>query len=240
MSERILRSPWLLAVLMLLSGAVGGGAVLAVQTIRPEAAPGVRAYLLAHPEVIPEAMERLRDRETASAVATNRAAIVTPFPGAIGGNPKGDVTVVAFMDYACGYCRASLPELAKLVASDPGVRIVYRELPILSAESGTAAQWSLAAAEQGRFLPFHEALYAAGRLTPATIAAAAAIAGLDRARAERVVAGGPVTAELTRNLATARTLGFNATPTWVIGDRVLSGLLAHDELVAAVKAARKG
>jgi protein-disulfide isomerase len=235
--ERLMRSPWLLALLLIAAAALGAGAVLGVQAWRGGAGD-VRAYLLDHPEVLPEAMEVLRTREAAKAVAANRSAIVEPFPGAVGGNPQGDVTLVAFMDYACGYCRASLPELAKLVAGDGGVRIVYRELPILSAESGRAAQWSLAAAEQGRFLPFHEALYAAGQLSDASIAAAAAKAGLDRARAERMIADARVNAEIAKNLATARTMGFNATPTWVVGDTVLSGLLEHDELVKAVKAAR--
>lgn len=240
--ERIARNPWLFAALILVASAIGAGAVVGVQTLRGGGAGGgdVRAYLLANPEVIPEAMEVLRDREMAKAVAANRKAIVDPFPGAVGGNPNGDVTVVAYMDYACGFCRASLPELARLVESDPGVRIVYRELPILGPESGRAAQWSLVAAQQGKFLPFHEALYAAGQLSEATIAAAAASAGLDTARAQAGLAATPVTAEIQKNLDTARALGFNATPTWVIGDKVLSGLLQHDELVKAVKAARAG
>ena len=237
--ERWIRAPWALALLLVLASAIGAAAVLGVQTMRGGAATGdVRGYLLAHPEVIPEAMEQLRNREMSAAVASNRAAIVTPFPGAVGGNPEGDVTVVAFMDYACGYCRASLPELAKLVASDPGVRIVYRELPILSEASGRAAQWSLAAAEQGKFLPFHEALYAGGPLSDASIASAAAKAGLDRPRAQAASASDAVTNEIGKNIATARAMGFNATPTWVIGDKVLSGLLGHDALVDAVKTAR--
>jgi protein-disulfide isomerase len=232
-----MRSTWLLAVLLIVASAVGAGIVVGVQSYRTGAGD-VRGYLLANPEVIPEAMEVLRTRESAKLVAANRSAIVEPFPGAIGGNPKGDVTVVAFMDYACGYCRASLPELARLVASDGNVRVVYRELPILGPASGTAAQWSLAAAEQGKFVPFHEALYAGGQLSDASIAAAAATAGLDRARAVRIAASSAVTEEVGKNLSTARALGFNATPTWVIGDKILSGLLQHDELAKAVKAAR--
>ena len=231
--------PILFALLLFVAGAVGGAAVLGLQSLRPADAAGgdVRGYLLAHPEVIPEAMEALRDRESAKAVAANRAAIVDPFPGAVGGNPKGDVTVVAYMDYACGYCRASLPALAELVRGDPGVRIVYRELPILSAESKTAAEWSLAAAEQGKFMAFHEALYAAGRPSEASIAAAAA-AGLDRVRAAAVARSEPVAAEIARNLKVAGAVGMSGTPSWVIGDRVASGAIGYDALVAAVKAAR--
>jgi protein-disulfide isomerase len=230
-------SRWLLGLIALLAGACGAATVLGVQAYR--GSPGdVRSYLLAHPEVLPEAMEALRNREVGKAVAANRAAIVEPFPGAVGGNPKGSVTVVAFMDYACGYCRASLPELARLVASDGDVRIVYRELPILGPASGRAAQWSLAAAQQGRFLPFHEALYAGGQLTDASIDAAAAKAGIDRGRATAAASSPAVMTELEKNLTTARALGVNATPTWVIGDRLLSGLLQHDELAKAVREAR--
>lgn len=229
--------PWLLAVLLLAAGAIGGVVALGVQRLQP-AAGDVRTYLLAHPEVIPEAMQRLQDRESGKAVAANRAAIVDPFPGATGGNPQGDVTLVAYMDYACTYCRASLPDIAKLVAADPKLRIVYRELPILSAESRAAAQWALAAAEQGKYLPFHEALYAAGRPNEAAIAHAAAAAGLDIARARRVAASGPVTAEIGKNLQTAGTLGMTGTPAWVIGDRILSGAIGEAAMVDAVKAAR--
>lgn len=229
--------PWMLALLLLAAGAIGGAVAALVQRSGP-ASGDVRGYLLAHPEVIPEAMQKLQDRESGKAVAANRSAIVDPFPGAISGNPAGDVTLVAYMDYACGYCRASLPEIAKLVAADPNVRVVYRELPILSADSRTAAQWSLAAAEQGKFMPFHEALYAAGRPNQATIAQAAATAGLDTARAARIAGSAPVTAEIGKNLQIAGVLGMSGTPAWVIGDRILSGAVSQDVLVDAVKAAR--
>ena len=231
--------PFILALLLIVAGAVGGATVLGVQTLRPAPAAGdVRGYLLAHPEVIPEAMTALRDRETGKAVAANRAGIVDPFPGAIGGNPQGDVTVVAYMDYACGYCRASLPAVAELVKSDPNVRIVYRELPILSPESKTAAEWSLAAAEQGKFMAFHEALYAAGRPSRETITAAAAAAGLDQLRAGAYARSAPVAAEIEKNLKLAGELGMTGTPSWVIGNHVASGAIGYDALVAAVKTAR--
>lgn len=231
------------AALMLgaaLSGAVGG---VVAQRLVPggDAVSGtvVRDYILAHPEILPEAMQRLQAREAGRAVDANRAAIVDPFPGAMAGNPKGDVTVVAFMDYACGYCRASLPALAALVESDPKVRVVYRELPILSPASRTAAEWALAAAMQGKFKPFHDALYAAGRVDDATIAAAARSAGLDLAAARTAAASAAVSAEIERNLRTAGAIGITGTPTWVVGDQVLAGVQTPAGLQAAVAAARK-
>ncbi len=91
----------------------------------------VRDYILANPDIIPEAMQRLNDRENAKVIATMRSAIETPYGNAYMGNPKGDVTLVEYYDYNCGYCRASLPTLDKLVQADPKLRIVFREMPVL-------------------------------------------------------------------------------------------------------------
>lgn len=196
----------------------------------------VHAYLLDHPEVIGEATQRLQDRETGKLVAANRPAIETPTGSAWAGDPKGDVTVVEYYDYNCGFCRASLPTVNELVAAEPKVRIVYRELPVLAQSSLVAARASLLAAGQGKFARFHDALYAAGPVTDATIAAAEHAAGVDTARA---AADRPAEdAQLRANLDVARRLGMAGTPSWVIGDRVLVGAQSLDQLRAAVAAAR--
>lgn len=214
----------------------GGGTPLDPERAQVEGI--VREYVLANPEIIPEAMDRLRDNEAAKAVAENRTAILKPYAAAWMGNPQGDVTITEFYDYNCGFCRAVLPTLEKLVATDPGVRIVFRELPILAAESGDAARLSLAAAEQGKFMPFHNALYAAGRVTPETMDAAAAAAGLDRARAAETAQSPRVAAEIDTNSDLAGKLGMTGTPAWVIGDKTYSGALSYEALVDAVKEAR--
>lgn len=246
--ERVTRSPLLLALLFVVAALLGAGLFAGLQTLFAGGVAGterariesvVRDYVLEHPEILPEAMERLRDRETGKAVAANRAAIVEPFASAWAGNPKGDVTVAVYMDYACGYCRASLPAIAKLLESDPRVRVVYRELPVLSEESGVAARWALAAAEQGKFKPFHDALYAAGQLSPEAITQAAATAGLDKSRAAATIDTQKVTEEIARNQRTASQLGFTGTPSWVIGDKVIYGAVDYDELVKAVARARE-
>jgi len=195
----------------------------------------VHDYMLAHPEILPEAMEKLRDRESGKSVAANRDAIVTPFAGAWAGNPKGDVTLVEYFDYNCGYCRASLPMIAKLIAADPKLRVVFRELPILSAESRVAARASLAAAQQGKFAAFHEALYAGGPVSEASIAAASARTGVATPQAGFA---STADAEIAKNMETAAKLGMTGTPSWVVGDRVLSGALPLEELQKAVAAAR--
>ncbi len=196
----------------------------------------VHAYLLDHPEVIQEANQRLQDRETGRLIAASRPAIETPVGDAFAGNPKGDVSVVEYYDYNCGFCRASLPTIAQLVRAEPSVRVVYRELPVLAQSSLVAARASLLAAGQGRFRRFHDGLYAAGPVTDATIAAASRLAGVDTSRAAAERPGED--AAIRANLDVARHLGMAGTPAWVVGDRVLVGAQTLDQLRAAVAAAR--
>ncbi len=245
--ERLFASRVFLALVILVSALAGAAGYAAVDRFgagtpldpgRARVEKIVRDYVLANPEIIPEAMDRLRDNESAKAVSANRDAIVKPYAAAWMGNPNGDVTITEFYDYNCGFCRAVLPTLEKLVATDPNVRVVFRELPILAAESGDAAKLSLAAAEQGRFLPFHNALYAAGRVTPETLDAAATAAGLDRARAAAATASPRVAQEIDANATLAGKLGMSGTPAWVIGERTYSGALSSEAMVDAVKAAR--
>lgn len=230
-------SRWRFPAIAVAGAVLGGVAMWGIDQSRPGGGSGsqVRAYLLAHPEVIPEAMDRLRDRESGRLVAQHRDAITRPYAGAWAGNPRGDVTLIEYFDYNCGYCRASLPTLARLIARDPQLRVVYRELPILSEASRTAAHISLAAAAQGRFTRFHDALYAAGPISDATLASAAASAGIDPARVPA-----DADAELKRNGQMAATLGLNGTPSWVVGNRILSGAQPLETLEAAVAAARAG
>lgn len=228
-----------LAAVAVLGGLVGGGTALALAPmIAPNAASGdsVRAYLLDHPEVIPEAMQRLQDREQGKAVAAIGGDLTKPFGNAYTGNPKGDVTLVEFYDYNCGYCRASLPLLTQLTQADPKLRIVYRELPILAPSSRAAARASLLAASQGKFAAFHDALYAGGPVSDATIAAAAAKAGVDMSK---MAAFQPqADAEIARNMQAAGRLGLTGTPSWIVGNRILSGALPLEELQKAVAEAR--
>ncbi|MFZ2979664.1 MAG: DsbA family protein, partial [Sphingobium sp.] len=151
---------------------------------------------------------------------------------------KGDVVLVEFFDYACGYCRATLPEIAKLVAQDSNLKVVYRELPILSEQSADAAKVSLLAAEKGQYMPFHRALYGAGKVTRDSIFAAAAQVGIDRKAAEAAMVSTKYNAEVESNIRLAQTLQASGTPTFVIGNQVLNGAVGFDTLKAAVATAR--
>lgn len=198
----------------------------------------VHDYLLANPEILPKAMEALEQRRTAEQLGTVRPVLETPAPGVVLGNPAGKVVMVEFTDYACGYCRASVPDVDALIAANPDLKVVVRELPILTPDSGDAAKMALAAAEQGRYAAFHQAMFASGRPNAETIAAAAKAAGLDMARAQKVIAAPATEGELARNIELARQLGFRGTPSWVIGDSVMSGAVGRAALTEAVAKAR--
>ena len=198
----------------------------------------VRSYLLAHPEILPEAMQLLRDRESAKLINSYRRELETPFGGAWTGARDGDVTIVEFFDYACPYCRKSNEDVAQLLKDDPRVKLVWREWPVLGPDSQTAAEISLAAARKGRYREYHDALFALGRPNSQTIATARAAAGLTDADLA-AVGKAESNAELSRNYEFARSLGATGTPTFVIGDRVLQGAVGYDALKQAVADARE-
>lgn len=231
----------LIVALMAIAGAAGWFAhrQFAPVADRPAIERIVRSYILEHPEILPEAMENLQRNQGRNSLAQVRAPVLQAFPGAVLGNPRGSVTLVEFTDFACGYCRKSVEDIDALARANPDLKIVVRELPIISPHSAEAAKMALAAAEQGKYAQFHQAMFAAGQLDPASIAAAAQASGLDMERARKVAASAPVAAELERNVALAQKLGFGGTPSWVAGDQLISGAVGMDRLAEAIAAARK-
>lgn len=219
----------------LATGAVSGGGAAS----RDEIGEVVRDYILEHPEILPEAMERLQQREASRAVGQNRAALETPFHGAWAGAEQPDVVLVEFFDYACGYCRQSNDDIDRLLREDPRLRVVWREWPVLGEDSEAAAVASLAAARRGRYKPFYDALFAAGRPTAANIEQALGRVGIGAAEVAAYRASPEVAAELQRNHALARTLGASGTPTFTVGDQVLSGAVGYEALKAAIAKARE-
>jgi len=207
---------------------------------RAEIEQVVHDYLMAHPEVLPKAMAELENRQNASQLAKVRPNLEQASPGTVLGNPQGRVTLIEFTDYACGFCRRSVNDVDALIAANPDLRVIVRELPILSAGSLDAARMAIAAAEQGRYAQFHKAMFEAGSPSAETIAAAAAAAGLDMDRARRIAADPGTEAELVRNLDLAKQLGFSGTPSWVVGDAMLSGAIGRDSLAKAIASARNG
>ena len=230
------RAPW--------AAAIGGGVIGSVLTagLLVLAGPSlfgeklVRDALVSNPDMLVEAGEAYRDRQYASTIGPLRASLEAPFHSSWKGAAKPEVTLTYFYDYACGYCRQSNPALEKLIAEDKGLRVVYRELPILGPESVAAARVALAASKAGRFAAFHDALNAAGRPSQQTIALAARAAGVS----PQPVNDPAQEAELKSNMTAAEQLGATGTPLFVVGDRVINSAVGYDGLKEAIAAARKG
>jgi len=198
----------------------------------------VHDYLVEHPEVLPEAMDALTRKQDAMRLAGLRDVLEQATAGTVLGNPQGKITLVEFADYACGYCRHSVEDVEALIAANPDLRVVVRELPILSPESADAAKMAIAAAQQGRYAAFHKAMYAASRPDAQSIAAAARAAGLDMAQARKTIAAPATEQELVRNMDIAKRLGFSGTPSWVVGDNLMTGAVGREQLAKAIADAR--
>jgi protein-disulfide isomerase len=194
-----------------------------------------RDYILAHPEILPEAIEKLKAGDSAKQVADVGPKAMKEWPGAVLGNPAGKTVLVEFMDFACGYCKTSEADTARLIAANPDLKVVIRQLPILTPESADAAKMGLAAAAQGKYAAFHKAMFDIGHPNAETITAAAKAAGLDLAAAQKLIADPAAQAELDGNLAMARALGINGTPSWIAGGKMLDGAVGFDILGKAIK-----
>ncbi len=223
--------------------AIGGGIIGAVGSLALAATFGpklmgervVRETLVAHPDILIEASDSLRDRQYEPVLAAYRKAIEIPFHSSWRGAEKPDVVLAYYFDYACGYCKQSNPDVERLLAEDKGLRVVFHELPILGPPSMAAAQASLAASRAGKFNPFHDMLNKEGQPTEEAIAAAAKSVGVSPADAQ----GADVEAELRRNFEVAGKLGATGTPLFVVGNRVINSAAGYDTLKKAVDAARK-
>ena len=226
--------PWLAAIGGGLIGSLATAGLLllaAPQLIGPKL---VRDALVKQPQILVEASDALRDGQYTPVLAANRAALETPFGSSWKGSSKPDVVMTYFYDYACGYCRKSNPDIERLVAEDKGLRVVYRELPILGPDSVAASRVALAASKGGKFGAFHDALYEAGRPTTETIAIVANRLGItpDQARDPAIEA------EIQKNMNLAGQLGATGTPLFVIGDKVINSAVGYDLLKQAVASAR--
>jgi len=167
-----------------------------------------------------------------------RDEVETAYPGAVLGNPNGSITLVEFSDFACGFCRKSVEDVERLVKDNPELRVVMRDIPILSEQSEAAARMALAAAEQGKYKAFHDAMFAMGPPDPQTIEAAARAAGLDLEKARAAAGSERIGQEISRSLGHARQLGFDGTPSWVIGDQMIPGAVGYEQLSQAIEEAK--
>jgi protein-disulfide isomerase len=205
----------------------------------------VRQYILEHPEVVVEALQRYEQQQQAAEAERQAAAIValadqlTADPrDPVIGNPDGDVTLVEFFDYRCGFCKRMTGVLTQLVDEDPNLRVVMKEFPILSRESGQAARAALAGLRQGKYEAFHFALMEGGALTDDEILAIAASVGLDTDELQDAMQDPAIGAALRDNLALAEKIGITGTPAFIVGNTLVPGAVSIEELRAKIAAAR--
>jgi len=205
----------------------------------------IRAYLLENPEIIMEAvalLEQRQQQEQAAAdsglVSANAEAIFNDDHSWVGGNPEGDVTVVEFLDYKCGYCKRAFPEVSELIASDDNIRFVIKEFPILGEESILASRFAIATlqvAGDDAYKTIHDALMAYnGDYSEVAFQRLANTFGLDGAAIMEHMSSDEVSDAINANYALARQMDISGTPSFVMGDEMVRGYVPIDAMRAIV------
>jgi protein-disulfide isomerase len=191
----------------------------------------VHDYLLDHPEILRDMANKLEanDKLTADTARDNtlktqaKELFHSPMD-AIVGNPKGDVTIVEFMDYNCGWCKKSVKEMQSLVAADKNVRIVMKEFPIFGEGSEYAARAALASVKQNKYWEFHQAMFASeGKVTPEVVDEIAKAQGLDVAKLKVDMKEPAVDAQIKKTQALAQSLALTGTPGFIVDSNLIPG-----------------
>jgi protein-disulfide isomerase len=220
------------------------------ETQRGEIEGIVKAYLIAHPEVIQEVMTEIEKRQAEAEVEKHKEGVkqyskvlfYSPRQVTLG-NPDGDVTMVEFFDYNCGFCRRALADMLDLMKADPKLRVVLKEFPVLGPGSVEAAQVAVAVRMQDKdgkkYLEFHQKMLTSrGQADRARALAVAKEVGLDMGRLEKDMASDEAKETIDENLKMAEALGLNGTPSYVIGTDVVVGAVGLTALKEKVAAAR--
>jgi len=193
----------------------------------------IERYIRAHPEVIEQSLHGLLAKREAELKERHKAALATKQnellhdpASPVSGNPKGEITLVEFYDYRCGYCKRAAPAVTELQKVDPRVRVVYKDFPILGEPSELAAKAALASQAQGKHQAFHEALLAShADMNKEAILKVAVNVGLDAKRLEADMANPKWQAVIDKNRALARELGISGTPGFIVGNELVPGWL---------------
>jgi protein-disulfide isomerase len=219
---------------------------------RDEIGQIVRDYLVAHPEVLQEAMSELDKRQSAAeiekqkqGVAKNADALYSSPHQVTLGNPEGNVTFVEFFDYNCGYCKGAMGDMLTLMKDDPKLKVVLKEFPVLGRGSQEAAEVAVAVRMQDKtgkkYLEFHQKLLGGrGQADRARALAVAKEVGMDMTRLEKDMTSPEVKATIEENMNLAQALGLNGTPSYVIGPQVIVGAVGLPNLSAGINNARCG
>jgi len=218
-------------------------------TQRKEFEGVIRDYLLKNPEVIQEAIMELQKRQAEAEAGQRQQALTQLKPlifdsprGAVVGNPKGDVTIVEFFDYNCGYCKRALADMVELTKNDPNLKVILKEFPVLGPGSVEAAQVAVGVriVAPEKYYDFHKQLLSErGQANKAKALAVAKEVGVDTAALEKALADPEVNATLQESLQIAEALGIDGTPSYITGESVIVGAVGHDQLKSAVDSVRK-
>lgn len=239
--------PRILLLVPILSLVAAGAAVAADAPNKQALDEAIRSYLLEHPEVIIQSLEKYEQRQRAAREQASKDALaarkdelynhpMTP----ITGNPKGDVTIVEFFDYQCGYCKRTMQHVLDVQKEDPRIRVVWKELPILGPTSDFAARAAMAANRQGKYLEFHVAVMGnRGPLTPDIVLQRAAKAGIDVARLKQDMSDPAIERYLQQTILLAQQLGINGTPGFVIGGKLVAGAIEKNQMKDLIAEARR-
>lgn len=209
----------------------------------------IREYVVKNPEIIREALIELEKRQVSQqedqqrqGIAKNAEALFRSKNSLVAGNPNGDVTVVEFFDYNCGFCRRALPHITKLIENDKNVRVVFKELPIFGEKSEAAAKVVIASKMQGKYFEMHSALFnKPGTSDEAKALRIAAKMGLDMDKLKADIKDPVVDATINNAKSLANALGIQGTPFYLVGDRIIPGAPEdlYDQLVANIKTTRE-
>lgn len=206
----------------------------------------IHDYIIAHPDVIMESLQAAQDKadadrhaEAESALGKHQDALLHDPTSPIMGNPDGDVTLVEFFDYRCPYCKSSAPTIADLIKSDPRLRVVMKEFPVLGPESTYASRVALVAARHGKYAEFHQTVLGfKGTLDDAKTLELAARVGLDAKQTKAEAEDPKLDGVIQSNIDLAHALAIDGTPTFVIGKFIIPGVATIDDLKLAIATAR--
>jgi protein-disulfide isomerase len=207
----------------------------------------IHDYIVNNPDVILTAVDQYQrqsmESKQSAALDSNRADLYEDAASPMIGNPKGDVTLIEFFDYNCGYCKRVAPMIEQLSKDDKNVKIIFKEFPILAPTSETAAKWALAAAKQGKYFAYHQALMAhQGQISEDLLTKIGADLKLDVAKLRTDAAATEPLLQIERNRALASQMGLTGTPSFIVGDQIVPGAIEMDamkDLIAKARAASK-
>ncbi len=233
----------LLAALLLAITQVGAAQTLSEEQLNQR----IRDYILDNPEIVVEAIQLWQQQQRQAEASQfdvvlkqRRDEVFDVSIGTVAGNPEGDVILVEFVDYNCGYCRRAFTAVQQLAEQDGNIQLLFKEFPILGPGSEFASRAALASREQGLYAEFHNAMMSTDtRLDEPQVLAIAGEVGLDVARLQQDMQDPAIDALIARNHALARDLGINGTPGFIIGNEIVRGATSLEHLTQLVSEARR-